>query len=86
MRIEKEAVTTREGRDMENRRGEVTSPQDPGATQERQAGETRGHWGGAGRTGWKLCRCRHIWGTWGPLRVRLVVAVETRGDYGGRGV
>lgn len=30
MRIEKEAVTTREGRDMENRRGEVTSPRDPG--------------------------------------------------------
>lgn len=79
MRNKKEAVTTGEGRDVENCRGEVTSPQDPGATQERQAGEIGGHPGGAGRTGWKLCRCRNIWGTWGPLRVRLAVAVETRG-------
>lgn len=85
MRHEKEAVTSGEGQDMENCRGEVTSPQDPEATQEGQAGETRGHPGGAGRTGWKLCRCRNIWGTRGPLPVRLAVAVETRGIMGASG-
>ena len=47
-RNKKEAVTTGEGGDVQNCRGKVTSPQDPGATLEGQAGET-----GTPRRCWK---------------------------------
>lgn len=84
MRNKKEVVTTGDGWDMEEWRGKVMSPQDPGFPTGWAGMRGLGDiWEALEGWGRKHCRCKDIWRTLGPILVCWLLPWKPLGDYGG---